>query len=70
MNLNRHTLTVVRKLNGLSKAQLAERAGIDASLVTRIENGQRTASPAVILKLADALRVPPISLADDPDEAA
>lgn len=65
VKLNRHTLTALRERSGLTKAELAERAGFDPSFITRIENGQRTATPAVIVKLAAALMVPTVALGDD-----
>lgn len=71
MNLNRHTLAVVRERSGLSKAELADRAGIDRTLVTRLENGERRATPRVIKQLAEALAVSQLALCDSmPDEAA
>lgn len=58
MRLNRQTLRILRERSGHSKASLAERAGIDRTLVTRLENGEREATPAVMRKLAEALDVP------------
>jgi XRE family transcriptional regulator, regulator of sulfur utilization len=56
MKLNPAALRVIRERTGLSKAELADRAGIDRTLVTRLENGERTGTPAVIVKLAGALQ--------------
>jgi transcriptional regulator with XRE-family HTH domain len=58
MRLNPDALRVIRERTGLSKAQLAELAGVDRTLVTRLENGERTATPAVTVKLAAALQCP------------
>lgn len=55
MKLNPEALRVIRERSGMSKAELATRAGIDRTLVTRLENGERTGTPAVIAKLASAL---------------
>lgn len=68
MNLNRHTLELVRRRTGLSKAELADRAGVDRTLITRLENGQRIATPAVLVKLAAALDCSQLALCDAPDE--
>jgi transcriptional regulator with XRE-family HTH domain len=57
MKLNPEALRVIRERTGLSKAELADRAGIDRTLVTRLENGERSGTPAVIVKLAAALQV-------------
>jgi len=58
MILNREALSVIRERTGYSQAQLAARAGVDRTLVFRLEQGTRNASPTVIRKLADALGVP------------
>lgn len=70
MNLNRHTLQLVRERTGLTKAQLATRAGIDRTLITRLENGERTATPRVIVALAKALDCPQVALCDKPEDVA
>lgn len=62
MKLNREALTVIRKRSGLSKTALAELAGVDRTLVHRLENGERNASEAVMRKLADALQCPILAL--------
>ena len=56
MKLNPAALRVIRERTGLSKAELADRAGIDRTLVTRLENGERSGTPSVIVKLAAALQ--------------
>lgn len=58
MNLNRTALVTIRERSGLSKSDLATRAGVDRTLIHRLENGERNASPSVIRKLADALDCP------------
>ncbi len=58
MELNREALTVIRERTGYSKAKLAELAGVDRTLVHRLENGERRATPTVMRKLADALGCP------------
>jgi len=68
MNLNREALIALRERSGMSKAELAERAGVDRTLVTRLENGERRATPDVMRRLAEALRVSTVALMG-PDEA-
>jgi transcriptional regulator with XRE-family HTH domain len=70
VNLNREALIAIRKRSGLSKAALADLAGVDRTLITRIESGERRATPAVMAKLAGALAVPLMALIGPDDEAA
>ena len=70
MNLNRAALVVIRERSGLSKTGLAERAGVDRTLIHRIENGERNATPTVIRKLADALECPLMALIGPEVDAA
>lgn len=58
MNLNRDALIALRERSGMNKQQLADAAGVDRTLVTRIEKGERNATPSVITKFALALKVP------------
>lgn len=69
MNLNRAALVTIRERSGLSRTDLANEAGVDLSLVCRIESGKRNATPAVIRKLADALNCPLMALIGPPTEA-
>ena len=52
----------------MSKSELADRAGIDRTLVTRIENGDRRATPAVMKRLAEALQVSVVALMGPAEE--
>ena len=70
MNLNRESLVTIRERSGLSKSALAERAGVDRTLVHRLENGERNATPTVIRKLADALGCPLMALLAPNEEVA
>jgi transcriptional regulator with XRE-family HTH domain len=70
MNLNRETLRVLRERSGMSKAELAGRAGVSPALITRLENGERACTPSVMLKLADALQVSQVALMGPNDGAA
>jgi len=71
VKLNKEALTVIRERSGLSKTELADRAGIDRTLVHRLENGERNCTPTVMRKLADALACPLFALmGPTEDEAA
>lgn len=70
MKLNRQSLMEIRERTGLSQAQLATLAGVDRTLVFRLENGQRNASPIVIRKLADALHCDLLAITRDAEAAA
>lgn len=48
----------LREDRGLSKAELAKRAALDPSSVTRFEQGQRAPERSTILQLADAMTLP------------
>jgi transcriptional regulator with XRE-family HTH domain len=54
-------LTAVREA-GLSKKELAQRAGLSRETVSRIETLKRPAEPATVRALAVALEVEPIVL--------
>ena len=70
MNLNRAALVTIRERSGLSKTALAAKAGVDRTLVHRIENGERHATPTVIRKFADALECPLLALIGPETDAA
>jgi transcriptional regulator with XRE-family HTH domain len=52
-------LRLARALSGLQQQQLAERAEIDASYISLIEQGKRTPSVKFIHKLSKAIGIPP-----------
>jgi XRE family transcriptional regulator, regulator of sulfur utilization len=58
MHLNRDALRAIRERSGLSKAALARQVGVDRTLISRLESGERPATPDVMKKLADGLHVP------------
>jgi len=47
---------------GLNQTQLAERAGLARTLIVEIEGGTRSATPANLRKLAEALNCPLVAL--------
>ncbi len=55
-----------RKLNGLTQAQLAQRAHVSLSLLSKVESGERPASPAFTAAVAAALRTTVAELYDQP----
>lgn len=62
VKLNPEALRVIRERTGLSKQDLATAAGIDRTLVHRLENGERNATPRVIVALARALDVSQLAI--------
>lgn len=53
-------LVKLREERGLSKAELAKRAGLDPSTITRFEQGQRAPERPSIVQIADAMVLPGI----------
>jgi transcriptional regulator with XRE-family HTH domain len=47
----------IRRLAGVSQAELAERCGLSQALICMIENGERTATEEVVSRLADVFGV-------------
>lgn len=61
-------LKVARKIARLTQRQLAERAGVDHSLISRLERGDRkTASYEAVVRLARALNIEPNELFPVPE---
>lgn len=56
----------LRKLRGYTQRQLADRAHVSYSLVTKVESGHAAATPAFIGAIARALRVPVPRLTGQP----
>jgi DNA-binding XRE family transcriptional regulator len=55
-------VTYARVQAGLTRTQLAKTCGVSLSLISEIERGTRNATPAMIIKLADALNCPRVIL--------
>lgn len=68
MEVNHHALRVIRERSGISVSELARRAGMSQPHLSNIETGKRSASPAAVRQLADALRVPVLALLTDLSE--
>lgn len=56
-NLNGPTVAVIRELIGVRKGEFARRCEIDPGYLTKLENGSRQPSPAVMKRMANALGV-------------
>lgn len=69
VKLNREALIALRERSGMSKSDLGRAAGIDRTLVHRVENGERHATDDVIVKLAQGLKIPVTAIILDPSEA-
>ena len=52
-------IRVLRRKNGMTQEQLAEKAGISASFMGHIERGSRIASLETLVALCNALKVTP-----------
>jgi transcriptional regulator with XRE-family HTH domain len=50
-------IAVLRRARGYGQTRLAREAGISVSLLTKVENGDRAATPAVVASIAKALSV-------------
>ena len=59
----------LRTLNALTQAQLADRAGLARSVVTRAERDQTEPHMTTLRKLADALGVHPRELVEGSKDA-
>jgi len=72
MPVNRHALRVIRERSGLTLSALALLAGVSQPHLSNIERGRRQASPALLLRLAESLKVPVVALITEteaiPDE--
>lgn len=70
MRINRFALTEIRIRSGLSKSQLASRAGKATSTISDLESGRRDASPDLLQALAGALVCPVVALMAQPEEVS
>lgn len=62
MRINEAALVALRERSGLTKTELAERAGLRLDTYSRIESGTRAATEGQALAVAHALRVPIVAL--------
>lgn len=67
------TIRQMREMRGMTQEQLAQAAMLSRPFVANVEAGRKKASAKAIARIADALRVPQISLvaiAEDQQAAA
>ncbi|MBM9435662.1 helix-turn-helix transcriptional regulator [Streptomyces bryophytorum] len=62
MNQEPEAVTWARERNGLTKRRLAELVGISEQLMGEVESGWRSATPANLAKIAEALNCPVVVL--------
>ena len=55
-------VTYARQKAGLTRTALAKHLGVSLSLISQIESGDRNATPAMLIRLADALNCPLVVL--------
>ena len=55
-------VTTVREGRGLSTVSLARRVGVSQAQISRLENGKHGFRSSTLVKIAEALSVPPFSL--------
>lgn len=70
MRINGTALRAIRERTGMSAAALAEAISVHASVITRLEQGERRGTPEQITALARALAVPTTAIIAHPEEAA
>lgn len=58
MRANPEALKAIRVRTGESIASLSRASGVDRTVITRLENGERRGTPAQLRALAEALQVP------------
>jgi transcriptional regulator with XRE-family HTH domain len=58
-------LKAARKRLGLTQEQVAERSGVHATEISRIEAGKRDPQVSTLRRLAKAVEVPPGQLLDE-----
>ena len=66
----RDNLCQLRKLNGLSQEELAEKVNVSRQTLSKWENGQSVPDAQLLLRLAEILDVPVSELLGGPVEAA
>lgn len=69
-NLCMDTLRIIRKAQGLNQEQLAEKAGVEQSTISKIENGWDGVTLRNLRLIAKALDIPAYQLLTEDDAAA
>jgi transcriptional regulator with XRE-family HTH domain len=63
MRINGDALRAIRERTGLTISELSRASGVDRTVITRIETGQRQGTPAQHKALAEALHVSMLAIA-------
>jgi len=70
MRINGEALRVLRERTGLSITMLSKASGVDRTVITRLESGERRGTAAQAKALSVALAAPITMLLEQPTEAA
>lgn len=62
LNHEPKAVTYAREKSGLSMTEVAEQCGVSLSLISEFEKGTRSATPAMIIKLAAVFNCPVVVL--------
>ena len=63
MRTNPEALKALRLRTGYTITQLSNKSGVDRTVLTRLESGERRGTPEQIKALAEALEVPMLVIA-------
>lgn len=58
MKVNPEALKAIRLRTGETRTSLQNKSGVDRTVITRLETGERRGTPAQLKALAEALAVP------------
>ena len=70
VDINADALAAIRQRSRMTPGQLAEAVNISRPHLVNLEAGKRQASDDLIIRLADALRVPVPAIITNPNAAA
>jgi transcriptional regulator with XRE-family HTH domain len=65
MKANGAAIRAIRERSGISQAEVANRCGVDRSVINRIEAGTKPGRPELIGAIAVALKVPVTAIIHD-----
>jgi transcriptional regulator with XRE-family HTH domain len=68
MRLNPSALTDFREARFVSKSEMAKILQISLSYYCDLESGHRPGTPALIERIADVLKIRPLSLIENPND--
>lgn len=67
MKVHREALTAIRESRLLSKKELANLSGLSLQYICDLESGHRGGSEKAVRGLADALKVNPLAIIENPN---